>query len=130
MNTDKTQILIVDDDPDIREILKDRLEPLGHPILTAENGKQALELVNKEDPAIMFLDLQMRVMDGMEVLKELKDYDNIEIIMITAHGTVDSAVKAMKEGAYDFITKPFSMDHLDVVIKRALENDALRRENL
>jgi DNA-binding NtrC family response regulator len=130
MNTEKTPILIVDDDPDIREILKDRLEPFGHPVLTAENGKQALNLVNKEDPVIMFLDLQMRVMDGMEVLRALKDFDNVEIIMITAHGTVDSAVKAMKEGAYDFITKPFSMDHIDVVIKRALENDKLRRENL
>lgn len=129
MSSYETPILIVDDDPDIREVLKDRLEPLGHPVLTADNGKQALELVNNNNPAIMFLDLQMPVMHGMEVLRQLKNHNNVEIIMITGHGTVDKAVEAMKEGAYDFITKPFSGDHLDVVIKRVLENDTLKREN-
>jgi len=130
MKTSKSPILVVDDDPDIREVLKDRLEPLEYPVITAENGKQALELVVSQNPVIMFLDLQMPVMDGMQVLKKLKHSADLAVIVVTAHGTVDRAVEAMKEGAYDFITKPFSMDHLDVVIKRVLQCHALKRENL
>lgn len=122
--------LVVDDDPDIREVLKDRLAPLGHPVLTAENGKQALEQVAANNPIAVFLDLQMRVMDGMQVLKKLKDRPDLAIIVITAHGTVEKAVEAMREGAFDFITKPFSMNHLDIIVKRVLEHHALRQENL
>ncbi len=122
-------VLVVDDDPDIREILKDRLAPLGYPIVTAENGKEALRLIDREDPAVMFIDLQMPVMDGMSVLKKLKDRPDLAVIVITAHGSIEKAVEAMREGAFDFVTKPFCMNNVDAVIKRAFERVSLLREN-
>jgi DNA-binding NtrC family response regulator len=129
MQSLKAKILVVDDDPDIRKILQDRLEALEYRVVTAENGQEALEKVAQEDPDLVFLDLQMPGMDGVQVLKKLKDYSNLAVIMLTAFGTIEKAVEAMKEGAFDFITKPFSPDHLDVVIKKALECAALRQEN-
>ncbi len=129
MNAKNDPVLVVDDDPDIREILKDRLAPLGHPIVTAENGKQALDLIGREDPVVMFIDLQMPVMDGMAVLKKLKERPELAVIVITAHGTIEKAVEAMREGAFDFVTKPFCMDNVDAVIRRAFDRAALVREN-
>ena len=126
----KEKILVVDDDPDIRRILHDRLESLGYRIVTAQNGQEALEKVAQEEPDLMFLDLQMPQMDGMQVLKRLKDHSELPVIVITAFGTIEKAVEAMKEGAFDFITKPFTPDHLDLVIKKALECRALKQENL
>jgi DNA-binding NtrC family response regulator len=129
MQSLKAKILVVDDDPDIRKILQDRLEALEYRVVTAENGREALEKVAQEDPDLMFLDLQMPGMDGVQVLKNLKDSSDLAVIIITAFGTIEKAVEAMKEGAFDFITKPFSPDHLDLVIKKALERTALRQEN-
>jgi DNA-binding NtrC family response regulator len=126
----KGKILVVDDDPDIREILQDRLESLGHAVVTAEDGQEALEKSAKEEPDLMFLDLQLPQIDGMQVLKRVRDYPDLTVIIITAFGTIEKAVEAMKEGAFDFITKPFSPDHLDLVIKKALECRALKQENL
>lgn len=126
----KEKILVVDDDPDIRKILDDRLDALGYTVVTAENGQEALEKVNQEEPDLMFLDLQMPQMNGLQVLKRLKDYPELAVIIITAFGTIEKAVEAMKEGAFDFITKPFSPDHLDLVIKKALDCRALKQENL
>ena len=134
MKPSKEKILVVDDDPDIRRILQDRLEALGYSIVTAENGRESLEKVAQEEPALMFLDLQLPEMDGMRVLKRLKENlkgdANPAVIIITAYGTIEKAVEAMKEGAFDFITKPFSNDHLEIVIKKALEYAALKQENL
>src|SRR5574341_2557823 len=110
MESLKAKILVVDDDPDIRKILQDRLEALRYLVVTAENGREALEKLPQEEPDLMFLDLQMPGMDGIEVLRKLKDYADLPIIIITAFGTIEKAVQAMKEGAFDFITKPFSPD--------------------
>ncbi|MEW6682465.1 MAG: sigma-54 dependent transcriptional regulator [Nitrospirota bacterium] len=129
MESLKTKILVVDDDPDIRKILQDRLEALRYLVVTAENGRKALEKLPQEEPDLMFLDLQMPGMDGIEVLRKLKDHADLPIIIITAFGTIEKAVEAMKEGAFDFITKPFSPDHLEIVIKKALERTALKEEN-
>ena len=129
MQSLKAKILVVDDDPDIRKILQDRLEALEYRVVTAESGREALEKVAQEDPDLMFLDFQMPGMDGVQVLKKLKDYSDLAVIIITAFGTIEKAVEAIKEGAFDFITKPFSPDHLDLVIKKALERTALRQEN-
>jgi two-component system, NtrC family, response regulator AtoC len=129
MNAKNEPVLVVDDDPDIREILKDRLAPLGHPVITAENGKQALDLISREVPAVMFIDLQMPVMDGMAVLKKLKEHPELAVIVITAHGTIEKAVEAMREGAFDFVTKPFCMNAVDAVIRRAFDRAALVSEN-
>jgi DNA-binding NtrC family response regulator len=125
----KAKILVTDDDPDIRDILKDRLEALRYQVVTAENGREALEKLPQEEPDLMFLDLQMPAMDGIEVLRKLRDHGDLPVIIITAFGTIEKAVAAMKEGAFDFITKPFSPDHLDLVIKKALERTALKQEN-
>jgi len=130
MNPIKGKLLVVDDDPDIREILKDRLESLGYAVVTAENGQEALEKSVKEEPDLMFLDLQLPQINGMQVLKRVRDNPDLTVIIITAFGTIEKAVEAMKEGAFDFITKPFSPDHLDLVIKKALECRALKQENL
>ncbi len=129
MKSLNAKILVVDDDPDIRKILQDRLEALGHRVVTAENGQEALERVPQEEPDLMFLDLQMPRMSGMQVLKKIKDHSELAVIIITAFGTIEKAVEAMKEGAFDFITKPFSPDHLDIVINKALECRAIKQEN-
>src|SRR3989304_2366997 len=105
MQSLNAKIPVVDDDPDIRKILQDRLEALEYRVVTAENGRDALEKVAQEDPDLMFLDLQMPAMDGVQVLKKLKDYSDLAVIIITAFGTIEKAVEAMKEGAFDFITK-------------------------
>ncbi|MCC6545097.1 MAG: sigma-54-dependent Fis family transcriptional regulator [Nitrospirae bacterium] len=129
MNMHET-ILLVDDDEDIRTIIKDRLEKLGYHVMTAGNGQEALKSIDSHEPDIVILDLQMPIMDGMEVIKRLKDNPQLPIIVLTAFGTIENAVAAMKAGAFDFVTKPFSPDHLDIVIKKALDYRALRRNNL
>ncbi|MCC7202011.1 MAG: sigma-54-dependent Fis family transcriptional regulator [Nitrospirae bacterium] len=111
-------------------IIKDRLEMLGYQTLTASDGQEALKSIAQQEPDAVFLDLQMPRMDGMEVLRSLKEYPNLPVIVITAFGTIEKAVEAIKEGAFDFITKPFSAGHLDIVIKKALECRSLKRENL
>jgi DNA-binding NtrC family response regulator len=126
----REKILVVDDDPDIRRILKDRLESLGHQVVTAVNGEEALERISQVEPGIMFLDLQMPELNGIQVLKKLKGRSLPQVIVITAFGSIDRAVEAMREGAFDFVTKPFSPDHLDLVIMKALEARSLKQENL
>jgi DNA-binding NtrC family response regulator len=121
-------ILVVDDDPDIQEVLRDRLESLGYEVLTASNGKDALESIAKESPQMVLLDIEMPEMNGLEVLKELRSRQtDLTVVMITAYGTIERAVQAMKAGAYDFIPKPFEPDHIEVVVKKALERESLRR---
>jgi DNA-binding NtrC family response regulator len=129
MNSTNATILVVDDDADIRLILQDRLEALNYRVVAAATGGEALELVSQEEPDVMFLDLQMPGMDGIEVLKRLKGNTDLAIVIITAFGTIEKAVEAIKEGAFDFITKPFSPDHVDFVIRKALERKSLRQEN-
>jgi DNA-binding NtrC family response regulator len=130
MKSYKGKILVVDDDPDIRKILRDRLETLAYDIVTAENGQEALDRVVQEEPDLILLDLQMPELDGIQVLKRLKEQSELPVIIMTAFGTIEKAVQAMKQGAFDFVTKPFSSDHLDLVIKKALDSRALKQENL
>ncbi len=121
-------ILVVDDDPDTREILKDRLESLGCRVLEASDGKQGLEAVEQQNPQIVFLDIEMPGMNGLEVLREIRRKEkDLTVVMITAYGTIERAVQAMKEGAYDFIPKPFEADHITLIVKKALERDELKR---
>jgi len=95
----------------------------------AADGREALAAIQQEVPALMLLDLQMPRMDGMELLRTLrKDGIEIPVIVITAYGSIEAAVEAMKEGAYDFIPKPFDPKHLEIVVRKALEREGLRRE--
>ena len=128
MNSFRGDILVVDDDPDIQEVLQDRLESLGYEVLAASNGKEGLELLEKHSPHMVLLDIEMPQMNGLEVLREIHRRGiDVTVVMITAYGSIDRAVEAMKEGAYDFIPKPFEPDHIAVVVKKALERESLKR---
>lgn len=129
MQTSGTRVLIVDDDPASRRLLEVRLRPMECDVTTAGNGEQALSAIRKDAPDLVLLDLQMPRMGGIEVLRALhQEGINIPTVVITAHGSIESAVEAMKEGAYDFITKPVDANHFDIVVRKALEREALKRE--
>jgi DNA-binding NtrC family response regulator len=122
-------ILVVDDDPYIQEALGDRLESLGYGVARASDGKLALELIDHQDPQMVFLDIEMPGMKGLDVLREIrKRGKDFPVVMITAYGSIDLAVEAMKEGAYDFIPKPFKAGHIALVVEKAMERQRLRRE--
>jgi DNA-binding NtrC family response regulator len=122
-------ILVVDDDPYIQEALGDRLESLGYGVTRASDGKQALEYIDHEDPQMVFLDIEMPGMKGLDVLREIRRREkDFPVVMITAYGSIDLAVEAMKEGAYDFIPKPFKAGHIALVVDKAMERQRLRRE--
>jgi DNA-binding NtrC family response regulator len=122
-------ILVVDDDPYIQEALGDRLESLGYGVMRASDGNQALEIMDHQDPQMVFLDIEMPGMKGLDVLREIRKREkDFPVVMITAYGSVDLAVEAMKEGAYDFIPKPFKAGHIALVVDKALERQRLRRE--
>jgi two-component system, NtrC family, response regulator AtoC len=122
-------ILVVDDDPDIREVLADRLESLGYRVLTAANGMEGLETLERQNPQLVLLDIEMPGMNGLEMLGQIRKREHdVPVIMITAYGTIERAVEAMKEGAYDFIPKPFEPDHVALIVSKALERDTLKRE--
>src|ERR671922_3007963 len=100
MNSFRGDILVVDDDPDIQEVLQDRLESLGYEVLAASNGKEGLELLEKHSPHMVLLDIEMPQMNGLEVLREIHRRGiDVTVVMITAYGSIDRAVEAMKEGA-------------------------------
>ena len=131
----KVKILVVDDDPDILVMLADRLQFLGFETIRATDGAKALELLERETPRLMLLDLEMPSLTGLEVLRRLsegrkagRDNYDLPVIVMTAYGTVSKAVEAMKEGAYDFLTKPFNVDHLSIVLRKALERESLQRQ--
>ena len=127
-----SDILIVDDERDIRELIGDILEDEGYTTRLAGNSSEAMNEVNSEPPALMILDIWLKdsKMDGIDILKTVKrDNPDIPIIIISGHGNIEIAVAAIKQGAYDFIEKPFNIDQLLVVIRRAMETSRLRREN-
>ncbi len=127
-----SDILIVDDERDIRELIGDILEDEGFSTRLAANSSEAMTEVNAEPPGLMILDIWLKdsKMDGIDILKTVKrDNPDIPIIIISGHGNIEIAVAAIKQGAYDFIEKPFNIDQLLVVIRRAMETSRLRREN-
>lgn len=123
-------ILVVDDKDSMRTMLSQTLHDEGYQVDVVEAGNKALDLARLKSYDVALTDLKMPAMDGLEVLSGLKEIDNdIAVIIMTAYGTVETAVEAMKKGAYDFITKPFDPDHLTVLVQRALENRRLLAEN-
>lgn len=123
-------ILIVEDELSQREMLRDFLVTEGHRVIEARNGEEAQALVRLKNPDLVFVDYKMPGQNGLEVLKELKQLDpDLEGIMITAYGTIETAVDAMKAGAMDFITKPVDLEELLLIIKRASRHQTLVREN-
>ena len=128
-----SDILIVDDERDIRELISDILKDEGFKTRMAGNSDDAMTEVKAEQPALMILDIWLKdsQMDGIDILKAVKrDYPDVPVVIISGHGNIEIAVAAIKQGAYDFIEKPFNIDQLLVVIRRAMETSRLRRENL
>ena len=128
-----SDILIVDDERDIRELIGDILEDEGYTTRLAGNSTEAMAAINAEAPALLILDIWLKdsKMDGIDILKTVKrDNPDVPVVIISGHGNIEIAVAAIKQGAYDFIEKPFNIDQLLVVIRRAMETSRLRRENL
>lgn len=125
----EAKILVVDDEKLIRWSLEQNLTKEGYEVITAEGGEDCLKLVKEELPDLILLDIHLPGCDGMDILKIIKEVDkDALVIMITAYGAVETAVRAMKLGAYDFVEKPFNMDKIKVLIKKALETVKLKRE--
>lgn len=123
-------ILIVDDKDSMRTMLTETLIEEGHRVDSVENGGKALELVRNKSYDLVLTDLKMPDISGLQVLSQIKSIDSeTAVILMTAYGTIEDAVTAMKNGAYDFITKPFDTEHLCVLINRALENRRMVAEN-
>ena len=125
-------ILIVDDERDIRELVADILKDEGYTTRLAANSDACMAEINSDPPALIILDIWLKDsrMDGIDILKTVKqDNPDVPIIIISGHGNIEIAVAAIKQGAYDFIEKPFNIDQLMVVITRAMETSRLRREN-
>ena len=124
------KILVVDDDLLLRDFLSETLNRSGYQVNLASTGEEALENIRKEDYDIILSDVRMPNMDGMELLKTTRNFlPDAKVVMMTAYGTVQNAVEAMKLGAYDYVMKPFSIDEIELVLKRALEHKQLLLEN-
>ena len=126
--SEKTKILVVDDEKVVRDGCRRVLTGKGYEVIPAENGQSAIDVMAKQSVDMILLDLKMPVMGGEEVLEFTgKNHPDIPIIIITGHGTVDTAVECMKKGAYDFITKPFQIDQFLLTVTRAAEKRSLEQ---
>ena len=128
-----SDILIVDDERDIREVISDILQDEGFSTRVAGNSDEAMKAIAEERPGLLILDIWLKDsnMDGIDILKCVKrDYPEVPVVIISGHGNIEIAVAAIKQGAYDFIEKPFNIDQLLVVIRRGMETSRLRRENI
>jgi len=124
------KVLLVDDEEKLLKSLSIGLESMGYEVITAQSGAAALAAVDGSLPDMLITDLVMPGMDGISLMKEIKEKsDGLPVIIMTGHGTVETAVRAMKEGAFDYITKPFNLDEVEVILKRALEHTRLVAEN-
>ncbi len=127
-----SNILVIDDEKDIRELIGDILDDEGHDARLAWDSDSAFAAINADAPDLVILDIWLKdsKLDGIDILKKTKrDNPDIPVVIISGHGNIEIAVAAVKQGAYDFIEKPFNIDQLMVVVGRALEASKLRREN-
>ncbi|ADH98095.1 sigma-54-dependent transcriptional regulator [Salisediminibacterium selenitireducens] len=126
------RILVADDEQDLRELLVSRLKRKGFEVFGAADGEEALALLQKERYDLGIFDIRMEPMDGLTLLEEVKsrpDTLEMEVVMLTGHGTMETAIEAMKRGAYDYLTKPYNLSELEVVISKALEKKKLTEDN-
>ncbi len=125
------EILFVDDDRTILSLVEEYLTAFDYRIEVADNGLKALELIKEKNFDVVFTDFKMPDIDGLELLSVIKEYrPATEVIMVTGHGTMESAVQAMKFGSYDYIQKPFKLDILRILIDKILEAKKLKQENI
>ena len=128
--TNAYSVLVVDDEPSIGKLLKKELSSPGRAVQTAETAHQAREMLRRSIYEVVILDLRLPDADGLDLLVEIRQHlPDIEVIIITGHGNIDSAVEAMKLGAYDYITKPFNLEELELIVERAYQRACLRFEN-
>jgi len=123
-----SRILIVDDEKSVRETLREMLEYEGYEVVEADSGLQALDLFSQQSFDVVLCDIKMPGMDGMELLEKILQSYDIPVIMISGHGTIDTAVDAIKKGAFDFIIKPFDLNRLLISIRNALDRSNLMEE--
>ncbi len=127
----RRKILVIDDDESLRRVLEYNLAQEGYAVLMASSGEQGLELLNREGADLVITDVRMAGMDGLQVMEAVRAQDpNIQVIILTAFGTIETAVEAMKAGAFHYITKPFNRDELKLTIRKALQLRDLERENV
>ena len=126
----KAKLLVVDDEVNIREGLQKALALDGYDVEVAQDGQEALDKIDEGGVDLVITDLRMPRVSGEELMKEaISRYPYIPVIILTGHGTIENAVDAMRNGAYDFITKPLNIDKLSLIVNRALENSSLKRQN-
>ncbi len=125
----KTKIMIVDDDPGILYSLSLTLRKEGYEVVTAADGKECLQLIKKEDPQVVYMDIAMPEVNGLEALQQLKEQGiDIPVIVMTGHGTMQNAIRAVQLGVYEYVTKPLDREKIKLTTKRALETLTLKRE--
>jgi DNA-binding NtrC family response regulator len=131
MSTSDADILFVDDDRTILELVRESLSEVGYRVEVVDNGIQALEKIKNQPYAIVFTDIKMPDIDGLELLSAIKEYrPETEVIIVTGHGSMESAIKAMKYGSYDYLQKPFKLNVLKIIIDRILEAKKLKQEKI
>jgi DNA-binding NtrC family response regulator len=125
-------VLLVDDDSAFRHVMSGELRRLGHEVATAASGEEAVARMERQEPEIVLLDLRLPGMDGLATLKAIRARNpTIEVIMLTGHGSIDSAIESIREGAFDYVTKPCPLDEIQIRVQRAIERRTLRqRANL
>ena len=124
-------ILIVDDEPSILATLSEVLKDEGYPVITVQTGTEALKTIKDESPALVLLDIWMQGMDGIETLTRIKKHDpDLPVIMMSGHGSIETAVRSIKLGAYDYIEKPLSLEKVTLLVQHALYQQQLEIENL
>jgi CheY-like chemotaxis protein/HPt (histidine-containing phosphotransfer) domain-containing protein len=120
------RILIIDDDPGMHGMLQISLAPLGYNVVAAENGRQGLEMLEAEPFSVVILDIMLPDLDGIEILRRIREqWPEIEVIMLTAYASLETAIEAVRLGAYDYVTKPFRLDAIRSAIKRSMEKQHL-----
>ncbi|MCK5162136.1 MAG: hybrid sensor histidine kinase/response regulator [Desulfobacula sp.] len=131
INKNQISILVVDDEEDIRDVLEIVLKDIGYTVFLAENGEKALEIFQSESPDIVITDIKMPVMDGIELLRQIKrENPATEVLMITGHGDMHLTIRSLKYEAMDFITKPVNVDILEIAIEKAIEKIVARQKLL
>ncbi|MGO9013142.1 MAG: sigma-54-dependent transcriptional regulator [Bryobacteraceae bacterium] len=121
-------ILLVDDDSAFRNVMAGELRRLGHEVVTAGSGEEAISRVEQWEPEVVLLDLRLPGMDGLETLKAIRGRNaSIEVIMLTGHGSIDSAIESIRDGAFDYVTKPCPLDEIQIRVQRAIERRALKQ---
>jgi len=130
MGENVKKILIVEDEKSLRELLKHRLSQKGNVVECFGSAEEVLQAISSKEYDVALVDLKLPGMNGLDLLQELKSKSNVETIIITGHGSIESAISAMKMGAYDYLTKPFKLSELEILIDKAYEKKILKETNI